>query len=389
MKTAAVICEYDPLHLGHVRQYALLREVLGEDARIVCLMSGSFVQRGRPAVIDAPTRARAAVQSGADLVLELPLTASLSSAEGFAAGAVDVLDRLGVVDFLCFGCESGDGNKIMSTAKQLRSKAFSEALRSRLTEGMSFAATRQMALENLGGDGSVLQNPNDILAVEYCKALLALGSKIAPLAVRRAGGYHDTEIDPVNPSATALRALMPDKKWLDYVPEAARPLFVQARLHRIEYGERAVLARLRSMEEDEFEALPYGSEGLWRKLMTESRRASTLEDLITSVKSRRYARSRIERMILCAFLGVRAGDLTASAPYVRALAFNDAGRDVLREARDLGSVPVLPAGQKAEGRYHELEQRAARLYPLFLSPGELPEIPEKQRVFCVHPEEKI
>ena len=389
MKTAAIVCEYDPLHLGHVRQFSLLRQALGEDTRIVCLMSGSFVQRGRPAVIDAPTRARAAVQSGADLLLELPLTASLSSAEGFAAGAVDVLDRLGVVDFLCFGCESGDGNKIMSTAMLLRSDAFSEALRARLAEGKSFAATRQEALEDAGGDGSVLQSPNDILAVEYCKALLASGSKIVPLAVHRAGSYHDTEIDPVNPSAKALRALMPDKKWLDYVPEAARPLFADAALHRIEYGERAILARLRSMDEGEFEALPYGSEGLWRKLMAESRRASSLEELIAGVKSRRYARARIKRMILCAFLGVRAIDLPVPAPYVRALAFNDAGRDILRQAKEQGTIPVLPAGQKAEGRLFELEQRASRLYPLFLPPEEIAEIPEKQRVFCAQPEEKI
>ncbi len=389
MKTAAIICEYDPLHLGHVRQFSLLRQVLGEDARIVCLMSGGFVQRGRPAVIDAPTRARAAVESGADLVLELPLTVSVSSAEGFAAGAVDVLDRLGVVDCLCFGCESGDGNKMMSTAEILHSDAFSKALHARLTEGQSFAATRQKALEDVGGDGSVLQNPNDILAVEYCKALLAGGSKIAPLAVRRSGSYHSTAPDPVNPSATALRALIPDPKWLDYVPDAARSLFADAKLHRIEYGERAVLARLRSMSEAEFDALPYGSEGLWRKLMTESRRADSLEAVISGVKSRRYARSRIERMILCAFLGIRATDLPVPAPYVRALAFNDAGRDILRSAGDRGSISVLPTGQRVEGRYYELEQRAARLYPLFLPPDELPEIPEKQRVFCAQPKEKI
>ena len=382
MRTAAIVCEYDPLHLGHVRQYRLARQTLGEDARIVCLMSGSFVQRGRPAVIDAPTRARAAVESGADLVLELPLTASLSSAEGFAAGAVDVLDRLGAVDCLCFGCESGDGNLIMSTAERLRSGAFSEALRARLPEGKSFAATRQAALEAVGGDGTILRNPNDILAVEYCKALLARGSGIEPLAVRREGGYHDTGIDPVNPSATALRAVMPDPRWLDHVPEAARPLFAEAKLHRIEWGERAILARLRAMDDGEFEALPYGAEGLWRKLMAGSRRAGSLEELIASVKSRRYARARIERMILCAFLGVREADLAAPAPYVRALAFNGRGREILRGARTGGDIAILHPGEAGEGRYFELEQRAARLYPLFLPAQEFPAIPQKPRVFC-------
>ena len=382
MRTAAIVCEYDPLHLGHARQYALVRQALGEDARIVCLMSGNYVQRGRPAVIAAPARARAAVLCGADLVLELPLTASLSSAEGFAGGAVDVLDRLGVADCLCFGCESGDGNLIMSTASLLRSDAFTEALRARLTEGRSFAATRQAALEAVGGDGSVLQNPNDILAVEYCKALLARGCSVRPLAVRRGGGYHDTKIDPVNPSSTALRAMMPGPDWLAYVPAAARGVFEHEKLHRADFGERAVLARLRAMDDGEFEALPYGSEGLWRRLMAESRRASSLEGLIAAVKSRRYARSRIERMILCAFLGVRADDLAAPAPYVRVLAFNAAGRDILREARTNGSIRILHPGEAAEGRYAWLEQRAERLYPLFLPPEDLPEIPEKPRVFC-------
>ena len=382
MRTAAIVCEYDPLHLGHVRQYALARQTLSSDARIVCLMSGNYVQRGRPAVIGAPARARAAVLCGADLVLELPLTASLSSAEGFAAGAVDVLDRLGAADTLCFGCESGDGNKIMSTASLLRSDAFTNALRARLTEGRSFAATRQAALEAIGGDGSVLENPNDILAVEYCKALLSRGSRIEPLAVRREGGYHDAEPDPVNPSASALRALMPDPGWLAYVPEAARGVFAEEQLHRMSFGERAVLARLRAMDDGEFEALPYGAEGLWRKLMAESRRASSLEELIAAVKSRRYARSRIERMILCAFLGVRAADLAEPAPYVRALAFSAAGREILRQARTDGTIRILHPGEDAEGRYFELEQRAARLYPLFLPPEDLPEIPGKTRVFC-------
>lgn len=382
MKTAAIVCEYNPLHLGHVRQFSALREALGEDTRIVCLMSGRFVQRGRPAVFDAPIRARAAVECGADLVLELPLTASLSSAEGFAAGAVEVLDRLGTVDVLCFGSESGRIDDIMSTTRSLRSEAFSEALRRRLTDAGSFAALRQQALEEIGGDGSVLQNPNDILAVEYCKALLARGSAIAPFAVPRGGSYHALLPDPENPSATALRTMMPNPDWLDYVPAPARALFRDAAPHRLSWGERAVLARLRAMTEEEFEALPYGSEGLWRKLMNESASAPTLEALICAVKSRRYARTRIERMVMCAFLGLCASDFGVSVPYVRALALNRAGGDILRESRAGGQITLLHPGQRAEGRFFSLEQRAARLYPLFLNPNAAPEIPAKEQIFC-------
>ena len=383
MKIAAVICEYNPLHLGHIRQFRAIRDALGEDTRIICLMSGSYVQRGAPAVFSAPERAQAAVLCGADLVLELPLTASLSSAEGFAAGAVEILDRLGTVDELCFGCESGDGNLIMSTASLLRSDRFQEALRERLTLGDSFAATRQKALEAVGGDGSVLERPNDILAVEYCKALLARNSSMQPLAIRREGGYHDAVPDPENPSAAALRALMPDPAWLDYVPAPARSIFAEAAPHRMEWGERAILARLRAMDGDEFEALPYGAEGLWRKLMAGCRKAATLEELIASVKSRRYVRTRIERMILCAFLGVREADFSAPVESVRVLAFNSAGRKLVRQAREYGQIALVNAGQRLDSPYAALEDRANRLYPLFLSPDAAPAIPEKQRVFVL------
>ena len=379
MKTAAIICEYNPLHLGHTRQFALLREALGENCRIVCLMSGNFVQRGEPAIFDKYTRAKAAVLCGADLVLELPLTAAVSSAEGFARGAVQVLDRLGCVDRLCFGSESGDSNIFMSTAEVLNSTDFSEKLRQGLKEGDSFAALRQRTLEAMGGDGSMLQNPNDILAVEYCKALKNVGSRIRPLAVRREGSYHAETPDEENPSASSLRALLPGGDWLNYVPEAAREVFADTPPHRMEYGERAVLARLRAMTDEEFEAVPYGSEGLWRKLMVESRQAPSVAALIDGVKSRRYARARIARMVLCAFLGITEKDLSAPLPHARILAFNSSGRAILRETESM--IPLLHAGQAAHDDYEKLELRADRLYPLFLPPAHSPAIAAHESVY--------
>lgn len=227
----------------------------------------------------------------------------------------------------------------------------------------------------------MLRNPNDILAVEYCKALLALDSKIAPLAITRGGSYHDTAPDPENPSATALRAMLPHGDWLSYVPEGARELFADASIHRMAWGERAVLARLRAMDEEEFEALPYGAEGLWRKLMAQARQADSIDALIDGVKSRRYARSRIARMVMCAFLGITEAMLQAPAPYVRVLAFDGTGRKFLRQAADRGGFPMLHPGEKARGDYAELERRAGALYPLFLSPEKNPAIPTGERVF--------
>ena len=163
MQTVGVICEYNPFHLGHARQLGLIRQQLGPEAAIVCLMSGNYVQRGEPAVFDKCVRARAAVEAGASLVLELPVTYALRSAEGFAAGGVSILSRLGC-GFLSFGCESGDGDAIFRAAEASRSSEFEQTLHANIQTGLSYAAARQRALEALGQDGQLLTRPNDILA---------------------------------------------------------------------------------------------------------------------------------------------------------------------------------------------------------------------------------
>ena len=173
MKIVGIVSEYNPFHNGHNRQLQLIRQILGEDTAIVCAMSGNFVQRGGPAIFDKTLRARAAVECGADLVLELPVQTALSSAEGFASGGVKILGQL--CDTLCFGSETGESKKIMSTAEALLTPAFSSHLRTHLDAGLSFPAARQKTLEDMGFDGALLENPNDILAVEYCKAILCHG----------------------------------------------------------------------------------------------------------------------------------------------------------------------------------------------------------------------
>ena len=160
---------------------------------------------------------------GADLVLELPVTVSLRSAEGFAAGGVEILDRLGV-EGISFGAETADRETLLETARQLLSPQFGEALRPHLDEGLSFPAARSRALKDLGGDPAVLERPNDILAVEYCKAILARGSGLIPLPICRPGDYHALDADRENPSATALRRrIMAGEPWLAYVPEGGPP----------------------------------------------------------------------------------------------------------------------------------------------------------------------
>lgn len=379
MKIVGIVSEYNPFHNGHARQIRLIRQIMGEDTAIVCAMSGNYVQRGAPAIFDKALRARSAVECGADLVLELPVQTALSSAEGFAAGGVSILGK--VCDTLCFGSETGDPGRIMSTAQQLVSPAFSQFLRSGLDVGLSFPTARQQALEQMGADAAFLSNPNDILAVEYCKAIISQNLDMAILPLRRDGAYHDLTPDAHQPSATSLRKLLESGQRIEpYIPEAAAAVFHAAPIHTITAGERAVLYRLRTMNDDEFEALPYGSEGLWRKLMHASRSLPTLEEILREVKSKRYTRSRLDRMVMCAFLGLTQQDMQTSPDYIRVLAFNDRGRQILAAHRDSGLF--LHTGQRTDHPNQAVEQRCADLYGLFRQ--EIPGAPgaaDRSRIF--------
>lgn len=373
-----IICEYNPLHLGHKKQLDMVRS-MDPDGMIVCLMSGNYVQRGKPAIFDKITRAKAAIVSGADLVLELPIVYALSSAEGFAAGAVSILGKF--CDQLCFGAETADPNMLMQIAEVLLSDSFQTHLHAQLEQGLSFPAARQAALQQMGVDATALSMPNNILAVEYCKAIISQNSKMKPMVIHRQGDYHDQTPDANNPSATALRSMIQAcSNWHDYVPAEAAACFENVNIHTIEMGESAILAKLRTMSEEEFEALPYGSEGLWRKLMHASRKYATLEEILTAVKSKRYTRTRLDRMVMCAFLGLTQEVLQTPAPYVRVLALSSKGRPVLKAARQTGAF--LNIGQADEHPFYQTEQRTTALYGLFAQVPEPPTAESNYRIYC-------
>lgn len=378
MNIIGIICEYNPMHRGHEKQINRIRETFGTHCAVVCLMSGNFVQRGAPAIMDKSLRARAALSAGADLVLELPVEAALSSAEGFAAGGVAILG--GFCDYLCFGAEDANPHPLMDTAAALLSPDFPPLLRAALDTGASFPAARQQALTEMGLAGDLVTRPNNILAVEYCKAILQQGCAMKPFPIHRGGSYHDTLPDNDNPSATALRRLMTHGgDWSAFVPQEVYSILKEAPLHTLEAGERAILGRLRTMSDEEFEALPYGSEGLWRKFMHACRRYATVEEILTATKSKRYTRTRLDRMLMCAFLGLTEADLHAPAPYTRILGFNHVGREVLKKAKNTGVF--LNAGEKQDSDYCRREFQMGDLYGLFATDTpEAPGIESRRRV---------
>ena len=380
MQITGIICEYNPIHLGHQKQISLLK---AEGHAVVCLMSGNYVQRGHPAIFNKMLRAEAAVRCGADLVLELPVNYALSSAEGFAAGGVSILSQL--CDHICFGAETADREALMLTAKALLQTEFSEKLRAHLDAGSSFPAARQAAVADLGLDSRILETPNNILAIEYCKAILSQSSSLLPIPVYRPGSYHDTVASATDPSATAVRKLIcSNMPWHNFVPDAATDIFRHAQIHSLTNGEQAILYKLRTMTDKDFAALPFGSEGLWRKLMHACRENATVEEIITATKSKRYTRTRIDRMILCAFLGLTEDALYSPAPYCRVLAFNDTGRSILATHRDGGFFVNI--GSDTKHPFQSIEHRCTSLYGLFSDQPELPDAEMHYRVYYLREE---
>ena len=359
-KVAGIVAEYNPFHRGHAHQIAETRRLLGDDCAVLCVMSGDFVQRGDAAVFDKFERAEAAVRGGADLVLELPLRWSLSSAEGFARGGVSLLKASGVVTHLSFGSETGELAPLQRAADGLRDGALGELLRDALKQGLSFPAARQKALERLiGEDAAVLSNPNDLLAVEYLRAISDLGAALAPLAVRRVGAKHDAAGESDYPSASALRSRMKAGQdvsaWAPHLPDA-KPVF-------LEDLETAILSRLRMLPKEAFAALPDCAEGLENVLWQAVHSEATLDDILAAAKSRRYPMSRLRRMLLCAALGVKKAD--GLPPYLRVLAANEWGRALLHTMRETASLPVItkPADARDMPEFH-LTADAHDLYVL-------------------------
>ena len=370
MKTVGIICEYNPFHFGHLRQIQMIRQQLGEDTIVICVMSGNYVQRGTPAMWDKYTRAHAAVDCGADLVLELPITKVLQSAEGFARGGVEILSKLNCVDYLCFGAECGDAQALMRMAEKLDSEESNTSLTEYLSHGLPYAAARQAAVND---HQNLLASPNNILGVEYCRALISLNSSMKPLVIQRNGDYHDRIADAKEPSATAVRELYPDGNWHSFVPQEAAVHFAHAYSYDLSHGERAVLSRLRSLSDEEWRGCAHGSEGLWSKAMKASRSQRTLEAIIDATKSKRYPRTRIQRLIMCAYLGITQKDLSLSPSFCRLLAASEAGRSRLRTIRQEVSFPITNPGQAPhDSYYYRLETKSSDLFTLFCSENNFP-----------------
>lgn len=349
MRVVGIVTEFNPFHNGHALLLERAREAMGEDTAVVCCMSGDFVQRGEAAVWSKFARAEAAARCGADLVFELPLPWALSSAEGFARGGVGLLAALGVVDCLCFGSECGETEPLERAAEALLSPALAAELRRELESGIPFAAARQRALAAVTDEETarLVETPNNILAVEYIRAIYELGLDLGFMTVRREGAEHDGQGEGSIRSASELRSrIAAGKSCSGFMPDAALAVFErEAERGRgavlMETLEPMLLARLRMLPDEEFSRLPDASEGLGNRLRAAVRDEPTLDGVLAASKSKRYALSRIRRMTMCACLGVREGMAEGVPPYARLLAASERGRELLRRAQDKSRIPII------------------------------------------------
>jgi len=378
MKVSGIICEYNPFHNGHLYHINKTRE--NGATHIAAVMSGNFVQRGDTAVIDKLERARLAVRSGADLVIELPVQYSIASAEAFAMGAVYLLDALGAVDELSFGSECGDVTKLLGAMETVNTIAVSHSdeIRSIMEKGYTYPRALSSVVNGINSEAaSIIAEPNNLLAIEYLRAIKRLDSSIQPYTVKRINADHDgRNTENGFASASYLRERIQKRadisefttsEWRSAITSAISKGETAA-LSRLE---RVILYKLRSSTTEEIAQIPDVGQGLEHRIYG-ARMAGSLDELLFTVKTKRYTMARIRRIILALLIGINKEDMKKLPPYGRILAFNERGREILARAKGTTKIPFASSiaklsqlGDTAE-RFAELEIRASDIYGLAL-----------------------
>ena len=398
MKTIGIVTEYNPFHKGHAHMIAEAKKQANAD-RVVVVMSGSFVQRGEPAMFDKWTRTKAALLNGVDLVLELPVLFAASNAETFARAAVRILEESGIVDILCFGSESGDLLSLQEAAKLMSNETaeFQRLLKEKLDAGVSYPTARAQALETVSKiNAEILSRPNHILGLEYLKALDTYNCTMQPMTIRREGDYNSTELGEGFASAAAVRkALLEDRTEdaLSQLPESTHALYQEALSNgkapiTWENLTDALNYKLRMSSPEELKEIAEVTEGLENRIYHALHSAYYIEDLIAYIKTKRYTRTKIQRILLHTLLDIREAEVThyknrLYMPYIRVLGFRKDSSDILADLTEYAKCPVLTNLKKAPELLNEdgfsllaLERIATDLHAM-ACPNPLYRIPNK------------
>ncbi len=345
MRVCGIVCEFNPFHNGHKYLIDTIKD-MGFDA-VVGIMSGNYTQRGDIAIFDKRIRAKAAVKNGMDLVLELPAVHAMQTAERFAQNAIYILNSLGQIDALAFGSEFGSVDTLKKIAELLAFEPprFKDALKSELDFGKPFFTARSAAVERILGTpaSNIISEPNNILGIEYIKALLRFESKIEPIAVKRCVSDHrNSELSGEFSSASAVRSELKkhSTRVFEAIPENLRRLYSNAEIHDVEHLSAAIISKIMLTDAEELKAVSDVGEGLENKLLSAARISRSFAELCGNVKSKRYAHSRIRRIALSAFLGITKSEAATPPKYIKILDFNETGRELLHLAKKTASLPL-------------------------------------------------
>lgn len=358
MNITGIITEYNPFHKGHHHHLENAKSDTNCDA-IICIMSGNFVQRGIPALIDKWTRAKMAVENGVDLIIELPLVYSISSAEGFAEGSVKILNDTGIVDNLYFGSEYGSINDLDQIADVLTYEpaSYKSLLKNQLNKGFPFHTARSIALKEYLTDipcTDILSSSNNILAIEYLKALKKYHSNIKPYTLKRVGSnYNDTSLSNMFSSATSIRKALNNKANLNDIKNSVPEITFNI-LNNLKKNDYTFV-----FENDIFPFLKYKlltegnklsnltdvKEGLDNKILKEISSSTSLDELILKAKSKRYTYTRISRILTTFFIGLENYNMRSimnnNDNYIRPLAFNSTGSKILKEIKKADNIEIV------------------------------------------------
>ena len=374
MNLLGLIVEYNPFHNGHLYHLQKSKEIT-KATHTIAIMSGSFLQRGEPALIDKYTRAEMAVKNGVDLVVELPTLYACQSAEIFSHGAIATLNSLNCVNSICFGSEEGNIDTLQTISKILvqEPEEFKLLLKSYLDEGLVFPTARSKALYkyinnnkliNLTEDKlqSILNSSNNILGIEYIKSLLRLNSPINAFTINRiVSQYNSSDISNNICSATAIRNSLKDNSNMDTLQKVVpKPTYDEIN-NKINSNFNPVFdymfydllkgCIIRDFEnlDNYFEV----KEGIENKIYANIFKCNTLDELISSTKSKRYTLTKIKRTLNNILLGIEKEDVMKTKnlckmPYIRVLAFNDKGREIIKKIKDSSDIEIITKFSKVD-----------------------------------------
>lgn len=372
MKVVGIIAEYNPFHNGHLYHIKEAKKQTGADYVIV-IMSGNFVQRGSPAIINKYARTKSAIESGADLVIELPVVYSTSSAEFFALGAISILDQLGIVDYVCFGSETNDINALTSVAKYLimNPDEYNKDVNKYMKSGITFPVARQKAIikNNPSINTDIISSPNNILGVEYIKALLKFNSPIKPFTIeRKHAGYHETDLNisglaPTSSisSATALRKFIKEQSFLSTIetqlPDSMYNIFKQEykKTFPVYDNDFSLLLKYKLLSEDNKSLVEYIdlSKDLANRINNTSFGEYDLSSYTREIKTKQWTHTRIKRVLIHILLDLKTKNLkqyndNKYSQYARILGFNKDSSSLINKIKESTKIPILSKLSEAD-----------------------------------------